>query len=995
MSLFKDEYEWIAIAHYNISLIMMQRKNYDECMKVRERRVQRDRMIGITLRMQLAFGAYDASTTQLYCIFSHSLTNSLTLVLSHHLFKKLIKDLNVSTLSVAIERGKDSLFHLPYKIDNISINLEIATIHECMGHKTLARNLFYESWEIVAKYRMPGATMSFDYQLGCSSFQEWYNSASTFKQLGNMYRLLSNNIMAAEMYRMAAERVLKLQTLNDVFDFSLQDWRDIPTDQQDAFLEDMLLRAECLAEVAEYDESEKYAGFIFQKRRTDVHLCGRAAKCCRRSDKSCRSDENSALIQELQAGADRMERGILLVQSQYRIRLAQVERHNLKYGIKAGFVVTSFLRMLLVRNRMVEPRCSNCPTQHINLLVQSFLEGKISIMKSGSEYLLGYIEMWFLAATTVQQCIKKWYARRKYSKFFKGIRGLERIFRGQICRKRLRKYFSKIQTKLDSNPEYDDRIHMTENEKMKIQYENIERLCSGTTCISANEAISGTIQLSAEESPLRVKSRRDRRKRMNPSTGRYEDTVNPQLSHNSSSFLLQTQHSRSQVQGPGMSQHSRSLGHLREGEEVDTQKSMIEHSKTMQADTQLPQINSFNFASPTASSASARKASIRKKSVNSSRCDNTNSNDNTNNNTARSEMSVDSSCSSSMASSKFTGKQYSSEVIKDFAARNPDDDVISFVSYLSVKDDATKQWIPFGVLPEREIVRLVQCTVLILSSPSFSMQDCKRMTFVIKKSAMDSWFRLKSLFIGGTRIGMSGLRDILNLGISHMKSLTFSHTKMTHFFGEYLGNQLISSELVQRIKTNSKLPQTIDIKTNIKLKKLYIENEFNFGDRGFNALLRCLQVNTSLEILIVRNCNVTNRGAQSCARYIGVSNSIQIINIAENLIDYEGYVTVMTAVASRGFRGSLQKVYLTQQTPGYQNHEELVQLYHRGTELGITMESDSLTAVELTGIDMMRIRDTDKEDIKHMHNVFKQILEDDRIEGEQILTNSFKKIIYL
>ena len=75
MSLFKDEYEWIAIAHYNISLIMMQRKNYDECMKVRERRVQRDRMIGSTLRMQLAFDAYDASTTQLYCIFSHSLTH--------------------------------------------------------------------------------------------------------------------------------------------------------------------------------------------------------------------------------------------------------------------------------------------------------------------------------------------------------------------------------------------------------------------------------------------------------------------------------------------------------------------------------------------------------------------------------------------------------------------------------------------------------------------------------------------------------------------------------------------------------------------------------------------------------------------------------------------------------------------------------------------------------------------------------------------------------
>jgi hypothetical protein len=54
-----------------------------------------------------------------------------------------------------------------------------------------------------------------------------------------------------------------------------------------------------------------------------------------------------------------------------------------------------------------------------------------------------------------------------------------------------------------------------------------------------------------------------------------------------------------------------------------------------------------------------------------------------------------------------------------------------------------------------------------------------------------------------------------------------------------------------------------------------------------------------------------------------------------------------------------------------------------------------MTARELTHIEMMRVRDTDKEDIQHMHNVFKQILEDDRVEKEQILTNSFKKIIYL
>ena len=72
-----------------------------------------------------------------------------------------------------------------------------------------------------------------------------------------------------------------------------------------------------------------------------------------------------------------------------------------------------------------------------------------------------------------------------------------------------------------------------------------------------------------------------------------------------------------------------------------------------------------------------------------------------------------------------------------------------------------------------------------------------------------------------------------------------------------------------------------------------------------------------------------------------------------------------------------------------------MQLYNRGMELGVTMESDEITARELTQIEMMRIRDTDKEDIQHMRKVFQQILEDDRVEGEQILSNSFKKIIYI
>ncbi len=41
-------------------------------------------------------------------------------------------------------------------------------------------------------------------------------------------------------------------------------------------------------------------------------------------------------------------------------------------------------------------------------------------------------------------------------------------------------------------------------------------------------------------------------------------------------------------------------------------------------------------------------------------------------------------------------RPYTAEGIKEFTDTHPDEDIISFISYMSVKSDVTKQWVPFG-----------------------------------------------------------------------------------------------------------------------------------------------------------------------------------------------------------------------------------------------------------------------------------------------------------
>ncbi|CAE7394647.1 unnamed protein product, partial [Symbiodinium microadriaticum] len=341
--------------------------------------------------------------------------------------------------------------------------------------------------------------------------------------------------------------------------------------------------------------------------------------------------------------------------------------------------------------------------------------------------------------------------------------------------------------------------------------------------------------------------------------------------------------------------------------------------------------------------------------------------------------------------SSSTIRPLTAQVIQEYTENNPDEDVLSFISYLSVKADRTKQWVPFGILPDREIARALQCTVLVVTSPSFSVQDSKRFCTVAAKS--DNWKRIRSLFIYGTIMGPSGLKNFMDLGVANMKSLTIGQTRMSHHFGGYIGSQLMDVQAISCNVRSQSLPQTIRL--DVSLQKIYIEQEPLFGDRGMESLLKCLQFNSTVKILALRACNITNRGATACGRFIGNSNSIEIINLGENLLSREGYLSIVRSVATRGARGKLRHVSLKEQSPGYTSRSELLELYHMGNELGIKMVSDDITAREETDYELRKRKDTDTEDILHMRKVYVDMINDDRVNDEDILSTSFKKKIFI
>jgi hypothetical protein len=126
--------------------------------------------------------------------------------------------------------------------------------------------------------------------------------------------------------------------------------------------------------------------------------------------------------------------------------------------------------------------------------------------------------------------------------------------------------------------------------------------------------------------------------------------------------------------------------------------------------------------------------------------------------------------------------------------------------------------------------------------------------------------------------------------------------------------------------------------------------------------------------------------------------------LGDNCLSREGYLSLIRAVASKGFRGKLKSICVRDQTPGWSSHYELLEIYRVGIELGVKMNCDEVTAREETAYELSTAQsrgggggkmNSDEEEILHMRRVFQDIVSDDRIETDEILMTSYKKSVYL
>jgi hypothetical protein len=259
---------------------------------------------------------------------------------------------------------------------------------------------------------------------------------------------------------------------------------------------------------------------------------------------------------------------------------------------------------------------------------------------------------------------------------------------------------------------------------------------------------------------------------------------------------------------------------------------------------------------------------------------------------------------------------------------NSGEDVISLLSYKSTIQDPSVQWIPFGICPDEAIKRLLTCTVLAITSPSFSMNDSKRLCNIARKSykltdtSVPLWNNIQSLLLYGTKMGPSGILGFLNLGISKLTNLSLGYTGITHHCTSVIGRQLFD-------------------KNNPLLIKLSIEGEHIMGDRGAVELLKLLQYNNSLKILTLRDCLLSSRTAIAFARFIVINQSLQVGNLNDNKFDYNNILTILRAVSNKGAKGVLKSISLTGQSY-HLSTSELLKINELAQDISVRIVSPDL-----------------------------------------------------
>jgi len=264
------------------------------------------------------------------------------------------------------------------------------------------------------------------------------------------------------------------------------------------------------------------------------------------------------------------------------------------------------------------------------------------------------------------------------------------------------------------------------------------------------------------------------------------------------------------------------------------------------------------------------------------------------------------------------------------------EDVPCLLSIRSVLDDSTVRWVPFCLLPDDGVRRLLTATALMLTAQSFDVMDCMRVVYVVRMRQRQFedegiWQSLRSVFIQGTRMGPKGFGLIASLGLRHLHTLSLSGIGLRPALGLELGKMLADV-----------LPGD----GGCAISKLYIESEPQFGNKGVVALSRYLQFNTSLRILSLRDCGLGRDCVPALANFLSLSTHLEVLHLSDNKFRLYDCRVLVRSVANKGLKGAFRSLYL-QGSPV--SHAELEHIYTEGLALGVAIVTPIGFRKELLG----------------------------------------------
>ncbi len=132
--------------------------------------------------------------------------------------------------------------------------------------------------------------------------------------------------------------------------------------------------------------------------------------------------------------------------------------------------------------------------------------------------------------------------------------------------------------------------------------------------------------------------------------------------------------------------------------------------------------------------------------------------------------------------------------LEQYLLEAPNEDVLTIISRRAIHADPTTRWVPFCILPDAAIARLLCCSLLSITSPSFGPMDAHRVSQVSNKSQHRLWANLRALSLYETSLGDEGLITLLQLPSPALKALSFSNTNCSHHVADFIGRSLVGQD---------------------------------------------------------------------------------------------------------------------------------------------------------------------------------------------------------